>query len=1091
MIGTSRSLDCRAPLLRAVRNLFSGLLLFCLAGWVQAQTTVDIHAIQTDLPNSPYLGDSVTTTGIVIAVLSDGFYIENPQGSWDSDICTAEGIYVYTPTGVPSNVVLGYSLTVTGVVKPSNSSSYAGTQIYIASPSSTNVVTNSTGNTLPTAVSSSTLTEATSGTCSLYTAGSFGQWLPSEGMRVNVPSSSSLLVTEGTGGTATASSQTTTTNGQFWAVFTTTRPFRATGISELEAVPSTAPSTVSRWSGNPQLLLVNTTILGGAAINATAGTLYTGSSDLIGIIDYHVSTLGYTGLLLTSDSVSSLTASNTITATAASAASSGQITIATQDLNSLIAAETGRIAKLANAILKYENSPDILAVQGVTPAALTLLESAIARAGGPTYSDLSTYSTLDSNGYENALLVNTSKFDNPAISQALASATYTTTSGTSATLFDRAPLVLTAGVPRSGTTDYNIVVVNTSLLDRTNIDDTTLGPDIRNRRGQQAQDLATLLETYEADSDHLFAVGGYNSFEFSDGYVDALGIVDGSEATNTSNGTLVTLYDSTYNTAALENTTIAATNRSSSATNAATNRYTYVENGSAEQPDHILVSTEMADLVTIDYARFGADFPVSETYDTTTVNRASSHDGVIAYLNVPYPSSMKLTASPASPNTFGETVTFTATVTSTDSGVTPTGAVTFYDGSTELSCGAVTLSSGVATCSTSALTVGTHTIKASYGGSAVFDTSFATLSYIVDADTTTLALTSSLNPSYYGKSVTFTATAASATGTPSGTVTFYDATTELGTGTLSADVATYIASALTVGTHTIKAVYGGDSTHKTAMASLAQVVETAVSTASVLICAPNPAAYGATVTCTDTVTATTGTATGTVTFYDGTTSLGTGALSAGVATYSTSTLTVGSHNIAAVYAGAGADVASTSNVVTEIVLSTFSLSVAPASRTVYTGEAADYTLTVTPGTGFTLDVALTCAGVPANTTCSLTPATVSGGSGTSKLVVQTTAPSQSKTTASGRAAMPGWPLLAGVLLLFLPRQWRRGRMGLWVLVMIAGLSSAALSGCGGSGTLSGGTAAGSYTVTVTGTATDGTIVLTQSATATVKVKSLF
>jgi hypothetical protein len=96
--------------------------------------------------------------------------------------------------------------------------------------------------------------------------------------------------------------QTATTGGEFWAAFTTARPFRATDTSELEAVPATAPSTVQRWADNPQLLLVNTKALGGVALNASATTEYTGSSELAGIVDYHVSTQGYTGLLLTSDS---------------------------------------------------------------------------------------------------------------------------------------------------------------------------------------------------------------------------------------------------------------------------------------------------------------------------------------------------------------------------------------------------------------------------------------------------------------------------------------------------------------------------------------------------------------------------------------------------------------------------------------------------------------------------------------------------------------------------------------------------------------------------------------------------------------------
>jgi hypothetical protein len=76
-------------------------------------------------------------------------------------------------------------------------------------------------------------------------------------------------------------------------------------------------------------------------------------------------------------------------------------------------------------------------------------------------------------------------------------------------------------------------------------------------------------------------------------------------------------------------------------------------------------------------------------------------------------------ASSLNPSTFGAAVTFTATVTST--GGTPTGTVTFKDGTTTLGTGA--LSSGKATFKTSTLAVGTHSITAVYAGSSNFVTS--------------------------------------------------------------------------------------------------------------------------------------------------------------------------------------------------------------------------------------------------------------------------------------------------------------------------------------------------------------------------------
>ena len=85
----------------------------------------------------------------------------------------------------------------------------------------------------------------------------------------------------------------------------------------------------------------------------------------------------------------------------------------------------------------------------------------------------------------------------------------------------------------------------------------------------------------------------------------------------------------------------------------------------------------------------------------------------------------------------------------------------------------------------------------------------------VSTVSTTTTLTSSANPSVYGQALTFTATVsvvAPNTGTPTGTVTFKDGGTTLGTGTLNASgVATFSTLALSVVSHSITAVYGGDT----------------------------------------------------------------------------------------------------------------------------------------------------------------------------------------------------------------------------------------------------------------------------------------
>jgi uncharacterized repeat protein (TIGR01451 family) len=167
-------------------------------------------------------------------------------------------------------------------------------------------------------------------------------------------------------------------------------------------------------------------------------------------------------------------------------------------------------------------------------------------------------------------------------------------------------------------------------------------------------------------------------------------------------------------------------------------------------------------------------------------------------------------------------VTFTATVTgsSTPPGTitgTPTGTVTFEDAGTPIGTGTMN-SSGVATFSTSTLAVGSHAITAVYGGDANGGTSgflgstSNTVTQVV-LNSTTTALTSSLNPSPQGQSVTFTATVSSAGGTPTGTVTFFDNGVALALPvTLVNGVATFTTSTLSVGSHPITAVYNGNGT---------------------------------------------------------------------------------------------------------------------------------------------------------------------------------------------------------------------------------------------------------------------------------------
>ena len=290
--------------------------------------------------------------------------------------------------------------------------------------------------------------------------------------------------------------------------------------------------------------------------------------------------------------------------------------------------------------------------------------------------------------------------------------------------------------------------------------------------------------------------------------------------------------------------------------------------------------------------------------------------------------------SATNPSIFGQSVTFTATVTAVAPGSgTPTGSITFLDGSTTL--GTATLSGGKATFKTSALAAGPHTITVSYSGDGNFVTSTsAPLTQTVNQAATTSKVTSSANPSVFGQSVTFTATVkavAPGSGTPTGTVSFLDGSTTLGTGTLSGGTATFSISTLAVAAHSITVVYGGDTNFLTSTSGiLTQTVKQAATTSSVSSSA-NPSVSGQAVTFTATIAPVSpgsGTPTGTVTFDDGSTVLGTVTLTNGTASFTTSSLAVGTHSIKAVYAGDTNFKASTSAVLKQVVNSSSDVVVA-------------------------------------------------------------------------------------------------------------------------------------------------------------------
>jgi hypothetical protein len=224
--------------------------------------------------------------------------------------------------------------------------------------------------------------------------------------------------------------------------------------------------------------------------------------------------------------------------------------------------------------------------------------------------------------------------------------------------------------------------------------------------------------------------------------------------------------------------------------------------------------------------------PAAITYGTalsaTQLNATSTTPGTLTYtpaagtvLKLGQNQTLSVTLTPTDTTDYA---TATATVTINVNQVTPTinwsnpTAITYGTALSATQLNATSATPGTLTYTPALGTV----LKAGQGqtlsvtltptDTTDYATATATVTINVNQATPTVTLMSSLNPALAQNSITFTATVASIAGSPTGTVTFLDGATPLGTGTLnSGGVATLTTSNLSAGSHSITAAYGGDT----------------------------------------------------------------------------------------------------------------------------------------------------------------------------------------------------------------------------------------------------------------------------------------
>lgn len=226
----------------------------------------------------------------------------------------------------------------------------------------------------------------------------------------------------------------------------------------------------------------------------------------------------------------------------------------------------------------------------------------------------------------------------------------------------------------------------------------------------------------------------------------------------------------------------------------------------------------------------------------------------------------------------------------------------------------------------------------------------------------TIELTSSSNSIAIGGSVNLTATVRPTDAgrpTPTGQVVFRDALQVFGTSALVNGAATFTATIRTPGSHSLQAVYVGDSNYDSRISPAVNVTATQSPVDIILTSSDASSDRNQVVTFTARVqpeSSSSSTPTGFVSFFDGATFLGSGLLNNGVASYQTGSLAAGAHSITAKYGGDQSFAAGTSATVTQTVGSTLSIGVTAPSGLHIFGQTINFTARMTAANGAALPV---------------------------------------------------------------------------------------------------------------------------------------
>src|ERR1041384_1364175 len=590
-------------------------------------TLTPIHDIQGSGNTSPFVGQTLTTSGIVTGVKSNGFFIQAPDAQVDADPNTSEGVFVFTSSAPPAAAAVGNSVAAGGTGQEFIPSADVNSPPATELGGTISVTLLSTGNPLPAPI---TITAAATLVNDINNLEKY------EGMRVHADS---ITTISGTQGSVNEPNATSTSNGVFYAVVTgVARPFREPGIQVPDPLPGGSPCCIPRFDSNPERLRVDSDgLVGAAVLEVTTGATI---ANVTGPLDYAFRT--YTIL----PDVGTLTQGSVVgnvSFTAVPVPNSDEFTVASFNMERFFdtvndgngaptltaTAFNNRLNKASLAIRNVMRTPDILGIEEMEN--LTTLQAVATKINNdavgngdpnPMYQAYLSEGN-DIGGIDVGFLVKSSRVTVIDVTQFGLTTTYINpNNGMPELLNDRPPLVLRATVANGGGSPFAITVIVNHLRSLSGIDDPTDGNRVRTKRRAQAEYLANLIQGRQMSDPHerIISVGDYNVFQFNDGYVDSIGTIKGTPAL--SNQVVLASSD-------LVNPDLIDL---ISQVTPASQQYSYSFDGDAQVLDHELITANlMPHLTGLAYARNDADFPESFRSDPNRPERLSDHDMAVAY----------------------------------------------------------------------------------------------------------------------------------------------------------------------------------------------------------------------------------------------------------------------------------------------------------------------------------------------------------------------------------------------------------------------------------------------------------------------------